>query len=80
MHVLSVAPAVRLSTHRMTHFRSSFSRATRAKEGNIVPSSDCEANTTAMAGAVGILKMDLVGVQIRHFKSALQCLGKIGKL
>ena len=26
----------------------------------------------------GILKMDLVGVQIRHFKSALQCLGKIG--
>lgn len=27
----------------------------------------------------GILKMELVGVQIRHFKSALQCLGKIGE-
>ena len=23
--------------------------------------------------------MELVGVQIRHFKSALQCLGKIGE-
>jgi len=27
---------------------------------------------------MGSLKMALVGIQIRHFKSALQCLGRIG--
>ena len=28
----------------------------------------------------GSLKMALVGIQIRHFKSALQCLGRIGAI
>ena len=27
----------------------------------------------------GSLKMALVGIQIKHFKSALQCLGRIGE-